>query len=139
MGGIRWIGGGVSGETPGAPVSPTSPASLESESVGTASTAKKLGRGGESGSSEGTGGGRVSQSAKTGPPPQTEATRASAAVMMLWSVTRRAYHNSGAEGVEAAVADDLSLAYEADLRNASGDLSEADVEAFQVSYLRRNR
>ena len=52
-------------------------------SVDTASAAKELGCGGGSGSSEDSGGGRLSQSAKTGPPLQTETRRAGAAGMML--------------------------------------------------------
>ena len=57
---------------------------------------------------------------------------------MFWSVVRRVYHNSGAAGKEAVAADDLSLAYEADLRNASVGLSELDVVASQESNLRWN-
>ena len=77
-------GGGGSRETPEAPAeSPTSPAPLESESVDIASAAKELGKGGRRGSDEGTGGGRWSQSAKTGPPLQTESMRAGRAGIML--------------------------------------------------------
>ena len=129
-------GGGRSLETPETPAgSPTVPAPLESptvplesESVDIASAAKELGKGGGRRSGGGPGGGRWSQSAKTGPPLQTESMRAGGAGIKLWSRARRAYHSSGAEG--AAAADDLNAA---DLRNASADLSVPDVEAFQAS------
>ena len=102
---------------------------LESESVDIASAAKELGKGGGRRSGEGPGGGRWSQSAKTGPPLQTESMRAGRAGIKLWSRARRAYHSSGAVG--AVAADDLNVD---DFRNASVDLSVPDVEAFQASY-----
>ena len=103
---------------------------LDSESEDIASGANELGKGGGCGSGECSGGGRWSQSAKTGPPLQTESMRAGRAGIRLWSRARRAYHSSGAVGGAAAAADDL---YAADLRNASADLSVPDEEVFQAS------
>ena len=103
---------------------------LESESENIASAANELGQGGGCGSGECPGGGRWSQSAKTGPPLQTESMRAGRAGIRLWSRARRAYHSSGAVGRAAAAAADL---YTADLRNASADLSVPVEEDFQAS------